>query len=249
MAEKSQSFREILHLIPPFVSPSASWTQKVKLIIKHSCSGSEEFLQDAIVSKLPEPLFTQVQSRCFTSVDGLLSYISHLEKDSSLIINQRFFNEKCCLAPGQKPSLLYTELLSLAKQLSPPLEQDALLSIVKSKFLSALPFHSQVLLSTIADQDDFDKTLKILDDTFNVTLSPLVAQVGVKKEEDDITSPLLEEIIARITKLESGRPSNSVFRPGKSEEREELCWYHFKFGNKALKCQPPCRFYRSSSKN
>lgn len=63
------------------------------------------------------------------------------------------------------------------------------------------------------------------------------------------------EIESLCNKMESFGRSRSVFRKSgnhkrsKSKHDKPLCWYHFKFGDKAKKCVTPCNFNPQTEEN
>jgi hypothetical protein len=213
----------------------------------------ESLLLDVVISKLPEPLFTQINARTFSSLDKLLSSIIRLEQGSSHQTHHRFFNEPFSLNPGKKPSTMFAELLSDAKQITPQLSEEVLTVMARCKFESALPPTGKTIMALASKDSSLEDILQILDDTMTTDIAHItVSQVADNTKQDDMACNLekkLDEIVARISKLEGPRPRYTDQGYHHVQNPSDLCWYHLKFGKLARQCRAPCRYNSNFQKN
>ncbi len=246
-ASSSFSFKDLSHIVPPFSAPAFTWVEKVRLLTKHVSLESHDLLIDVVVGKLADPLFTQVRSRKPDTMEKLLNSIVQLEHGPPLQSYQRLFNEKWQSTPGQRPSALYVELLTLARQAMPSSSEDALVSLVKAKLLSVLPPSSQALMVSAPKDRDFEELLQMLD---TISAPPSPAMVAATSAENKSVGTAIEhkldEIVARISALETKqlRPLPPRAMPN-HENASDTCWYHAKFGAKATRCREPCKFQKN----
>lgn len=132
--------------------------------------------------------------------------------------------------------------------------------ILKTLFLERLPDKVKSILA-VCESNDVDKLALQADkivEAFSSSTSMFVSEVTSHENVNDFSNKL-DAIIARIDVLEtrsrsSQRDSQSSFRPrsrsrGVSTSRNEsgMCWYHWRFADKARKCIQPCNY--NNSKN
>lgn len=141
----------------------------------------------------------------------------------------------------QKPS----HYLQRLKSLSAGKIND---EVLKALFLERLPEKIRCILA-VCDSSDIEKLANQADkilETFSSSTSLFVSEVQQGSESD--ISKKLEVLISRIDALESrSRPRRQSASGPRSNSRgsrgkHDKCWYHFRFGEKARKCIPPCNF-------
>lgn len=113
--------------------------------------------------------------------------------------------------------------------------------VLKSLFLDRLPEKVRCILA-VCDSQDLDKLATQADrilGTFSSSTSLFVSEVHDEKLES-----LIERIDALESRSRSSRRSNTKFRSQSrgSISNQRKCWYHFRFGENARKCIPPCNF-------
>jgi hypothetical protein len=139
----------------------------------------------------------------------------------------------------RKPS----QFLRHLKGLAPDVPDDFLRTI----WASRLPPHVQAILAG-QTEGSLDSASHLADRICEVTPLPTTAAVTASTPED---SAGLRERIDELTRLvaslqaSQGRSrSHSRHRrdrtPHVSPARQDMCWYHWRFGDKARKCTPPC---------
>ncbi|GBN91576.1 hypothetical protein AVEN_126974-1 [Araneus ventricosus] len=148
----------------------------------------------------------------------------------------------------QKPSQILHKMTLLAAD---KISDD----VLRLLWLQRLPLSTQQILTS--SSEDLPGLAKIADKILEVT-GTLPAVESVSTDSNDRISKL-EARIEELTQTIRGFsfPSNnsrrhanrskspctsnrnkSPFRKGKTL----ICWYHFRFGDKALKCKKPCEF-------
>ena len=129
--------------------------------------------------------------------------------------------------------------------------------ILRTLFLERLPDKIKTILA-VCDGTDVDK-LALQADKISEAISNstyFVSAVSTSNNSGDELSRKLDQIMSRIESLESrSRSHHRTDTPARLKSRDKsqnrkdsnLCWYHWRFANKATKCIGPCNF--SQSKN
>lgn len=148
-----------------------------------------------------------------------------------------------------RPSLLLRKMRQLA---GTQLNDD----LLKTLWLQRLPSQTQAILSV---SDDTLEKLAMMADKIgesseaNTTQCYAVTQKEEKTEIAELRKQIadLTEQMKRLTRSRSqerfrqrsiSRQRGVTRSRTPSRERDEICWYHFKFGEKAKKCNDPCKF-------
>lgn len=133
----------------------------------------------------------------------------------------------------KKPSKLLYEMQNLAAN-------KISSEIMKNLWLQRLPLQIQQILSI--SQDDLQALAKMADSIFEISNEDTVASVSLRVESQNLEKRLTA-IEQRLSKIETRHRSLSRGRSEvRSSNNRKYCWWHFKFGNKAKKCQQPCTF-------
>lgn len=119
-------------------------------------------------------------------------------------------------------------------------------------FLAHLPASVQSILAAISPLN-LEKAAEVADRITEVTPAP-VSTCSVSSDSS-IANKLFDEIkklnlrIDEISRSRSPKRDNNFNRRRSlSRSRKyEQCWYHFKFGSKANKCIPPCKFEKNAN--
>lgn len=249
---------EILPLVPPYVAPANVWTQKVALLTK-SIPVSCQALLDVVISRLPEPLFSQVLPGTYPDLHALLARIVQLEQGSPVSVAQAFFTTPV-LTSGKKPSMLFQEYLVSARQLLPGSSSEALMGLAKMKTLAALPPAAQAIASLTPSTTPFEEVLVALDNMVSLEAPVRVSHVGAADQSStaEAIQGTLNNVVDRLNTIEatvarvsqsprSYSPSRVSFN-NSSAPSSGFCWYHATFGEGALKCRPPCTWDKHASK-
>lgn len=158
---------------------------------------------------------------------------------------------------GRTPSQLLREMKVLAGD-------KVSADFLKTIWMNSLPQHVRAILSTI--EGDLDKMAQTADKVVEITDTPNVAEVTQKEPQIDPKIVQIEKQLQELTNLvkslSMGRSnsrqrerSNSRHRDNRSESEamkekkkdgEWLCWYHYRFGDKARDCIPPCSFIKKN---
>lgn len=159
----------------------------------------------------------------------------------------------------RSPSEFYRALKRLAGS-SNTLGDD----LIKKIWLQRLPHLVNISLISHKETEDIAKILSLADQIWEAMASSNVSTVSkchvtsndndnnsksdetIKKLETEISE--LKQLVYNMNQNRSrshSRNRSNVFRRrstsrNKFNKNHSLCWYHFKFGNKATKCTSPC---------
>lgn len=153
-----------------------------------------------------------------------------------------------------------TDLLRRMKQLLGDKYQSFDSDLFKQLFYQRLPSSIQRSLFSVKDELQPDAIAKLADD-FMATLpgSQASSVSSVAPQHTDQLAQLTKQVsllAMEVTSLQKrlqdhqrSRSSTPHRRQRRSRSRSPgLCWYHNKFGDKALKCAAPCTHKASNSK-
>lgn len=151
-----------------------------------------------------------------------------------------------------KPSHL---LRKMKQQAGTTLGEDFL----KTLWLQRLPAQAQAILSV--SEDSLDK-LALMADKIHETAGAGVEEIHGSKSPLSEFSELraqIAELSEQVAHFSRGRErqkrdfggnrsfSRQRSKTPKSRGSRDQCWYHFKFGNAARRCKPPCTFKNSEN--
>lgn len=150
---------------------------------------------------------------------------------------------------GKRPSYLLREMKELAAS---GVNGD----ILKSLWLQRLPVQVQTIL--VISTEDVDKLTVMADKILDVSsFSDVCVYIG-KHSEDDLNQVFQElnivrEEIAELQTSSQTSRSDSRFRRDRSRSRSKshnyrdgLCYYHFRYKDKAHRCVQPSNYKKSS---
>ncbi|KAK5641829.1 hypothetical protein RI129_010376 [Pyrocoelia pectoralis] len=133
----------------------------------------------------------------------------------------------------RKPSQFLRHLQQLAGAAVPE-------TLLRSIWSNRLPTNVRAILATQADTN-LTKVADLADAIMSTTNPPLGPAVNTL---DDTIKNLVDQVAQLKSELR-GRPTNR--EKGKTRTRSssrnktyDTCWYHYKFGDNARKCRPPC---------
>lgn len=136
----------------------------------------------------------------------------------------------------KKPSALLREMRSLAGS---QIKDDFL----KTIFLQRLPENVSAIVTAAGDQLTLEALATLADKVLETT-TPGHVYAAASTSLDARIAALEASLTKLTTSLNSVDRSRSRSRSSgprqRSRSRHSKCWYHFKFGDKAKKCVPPC---------
>lgn len=139
-----------------------------------------------------------------------------------------------------------THLLAKMQDLASGLKVDD--NLMKMLFLQRLPSNVRPIL-TIHD-GTLAKLAEMADKLVDSGHSHVAATQSAASSTDEIIAQIAF-LTAEIQKLKascgSRNRSSSRARSTSGERSREICWYHFKYGDRARQCREPCKF--AGSKN
>jgi hypothetical protein len=120
-------------------------------------------------------------------------------------------------------------------------------------FLQQLPTSVQSILAAISPLM-LEKAAEVADRVMEVT--PMQVSAFSVTSVDSVENRLLEEIkklnlrvdeLSRGTRRNQSRGNRARRTRSKSQQNKfDTCWYHFKFGENARECIPPCKFKKNA---
>lgn len=134
----------------------------------------------------------------------------------------------------QKPS----HLLNRQKELAGNTINNAFL---KTLWLRQLPSNVQSILSV--SNGTLEEISKLADAIMDVTPHNQISVVNDQMSLENQLSSLKNEVYQLQQELRSRSRSRSTSRNRTEYQQKQfdICWYHWKFGDKATKCRPPCK--------
>lgn len=143
----------------------------------------------------------------------------------------------------RKPSQFLRHLQHLAGAAVPE-------TLLRSLWMGRLPRNMQAILAT-QTKATLEEVAELADAISNTT-TPVINEVN--RGYDDALKTVMSEIAQLKTQLQNhdsdrrtrsrnrAKTSTSRDRRRSQSERKtyDTCWYHFKFGENARKCRPPC---------
>ena len=153
----------------------------------------------------------------------------------------------CAELDGRKPTQLLRHMRQLVGSSTALVPND----LLKQLFLPRLPLQVQAVLAaneslTLDKQAELaDKLLDVMGPTVAAVDSRSLSEVSdLKKEINEIKNMLR----GRHSDKKAGGKRNRSKTPGpRSEDPEDICWFHAKFGSKANNCRQPCSFKKAGS--
>ncbi len=147
---------------------------------------------------------------------------------------------------NKRPSVLLRQMQDLAGIRLPE-------SLLKSLWLQRLPTQMQAILTT--SSDDLNKLAIMADKISDVTSLNEINASQIKSNATGNTciNEMIANLQTQVSELSHKLENLNNFRGrsysrnrSKSRERSgnrnKLCWYHFRFKDKALKCIKPCAY-------
>ncbi|XP_050505232.1 uncharacterized protein LOC126883623 [Diabrotica virgifera virgifera] len=150
----------------------------------------------------------------------------------------------------RRPSQFLRHLQSLAGTTVPE-------NIVRSLWLGRLPASTQAILATQA-KASLDAVAELAD-TISEAIAPRahISEVSNALEStiEKLTAELAEMKI-QLSSLSNAQAQANTYRRNRSNSRgrpyprdrsysrernSDICWYHYRFGDQAQKCSPPCK--------
>lgn len=135
----------------------------------------------------------------------------------------------------QKPSQLLHKMSQMSAHKLPD-------DVLKMLWLQRLPITVQQILTTSSDKIE---DLAVMADKISEISGLSVSSIQNSTETEDLRERVME-LEKALSKLSTRNRSRSRSRKPRSKsphpKQYSQCWYHFKFGNRALKCKQPCDF-------
>lgn len=134
-----------------------------------------------------------------------------------------------------------THLLAKMQDLASGLKVDE--NLMKMLFLQRLPSNVRPIL-TIHD-GTLAKLAEMADKLVDSSHSHVAATHAATPNSDEVNEQIAF-LTAEIRKLKassgSRNRSSSRTRSVSGDRSREMCWYHFKYGDRARQCREPCKF-------
>ena len=134
-----------------------------------------------------------------------------------------------------------TQLLRRMQQLLGDKATNTDAAFMRELFLQRLPSNVRMVLASTPDTGNIEDLAQLADKVMEVAV-PSVASVTTSTELQQLRQEVTDlKGMLQSLKLTQRRSRSRPSSPAPcSEQSQELCWYHAKFGDQARKCRPPC---------
>ena len=146
---------------------------------------------------------------------------------------------------GRKPTQLLRRMRQLIGNHTNLVPND----LLKQLFIDRLPSQVQGVLAA-SSENDLDKMADLADKVL-VAVGPQVCTVDTANEVSELRRELQE--LKQILRGRASDPGvadrgsrNRSKTPKRTPDNADLCWFHFRFGEKAKKCREPCSFQQGN---
>lgn len=117
-------------------------------------------------------------------------------------------------------------------------------ALFRELFLQKLPSNVPLVVAA-SEQKDLPAVAELADRLMAITAPTSLASVRAQHAQDELQQ--MRDDISRLTEtlsaLRTSRNAPKLSEPNTSlsqPQRENICWYHRRFGNAARNCVPPC---------
>ena len=134
-----------------------------------------------------------------------------------------------------------TQLLRRMQQLLGDKATNTDAAFMRELFLQHLPSNVRMVLASTPDTGNIEDLAQLADKVMEVAV-PSVANITTSTELQHLRQEVTDlKGMLQSLKLTQRRSRSRPSSPAPcTEQSQELCWYHAKFGDQARKCKPPC---------
>ena len=134
-----------------------------------------------------------------------------------------------------------TQLLRRMQQLLGEKATNTDAAFMRELFLQRLPSNVRMLLASTPDTGNLEDLAQLADKVVEVAV-PSVANVNASTDLQQLRQEVADlKGMLQSLKLTRRPPRSRSASPAPpTQQPQELCWYHAKFGDQAQKCKPPC---------
>lgn len=194
-----------------------------------------EKVQDVIINPPATNMYETLKAKL------VCSFSDSEEKRLKKLLTEMELSDK-------KPSDLLSQMRSLAQG---KVSDD----ILKQLWMQRLPSQMKAILSV--SEDRLEKLATMADKICDCSDTEIHAVSSASENRMSRLDNIERRLESLCNKMEAFGGSRSKSRAtgkrnrSKSSHRKDkpLCWYHFKFGEKAKKCVTPCNFKQSNQEN
>ena len=134
-----------------------------------------------------------------------------------------------------------TQLLRRMQQLLGDKATNTDAAFMRELFLQRLPSNVRMVLASTSDTGNIEDLAQLADKVMEVAV-PSVVSITTSTELQQLRQEVTDlKGMLQSLKLTQRRSRSRPSSPAPcTEQSQELCWYHAKFGDQARKCKPPC---------
>ena len=125
-------------------------------------------------------------------------------------------------------------------------------TLLRELFLQCLPTNVRMVITPSAGALNIDELAQLADRIMEASPTPTIAATNTTAQLTDQVSELtrrLEDLSTQMSKAVNSFRCPRSRSPGPRRRRrshttaadDQLCWYHWKYGDEAKKCLPPCQ--------
>lgn len=254
-SEKSTIARVSLK-IPPFWKPDPKiWFLQIEAQFRNAGITADQTKYDYVVSSIEAGTLSQVADILVKPPDddkypAIKKRLIEIFADSETQKTQKLLTE---LELGdKKPSQLLCEMRNLATEQVPD-------EFLKTLWMQRLPLNMRSILSV--SSDDLSKLSTMADKIWELNPnSSQVARIVSPPADNNIAQDLQKQIsnlalqIAEMNRRRDSSPQRRKYRSNsrnrsKNNSDPNNCYFHQRFGERAYKCTPPCKYQTSKQEN
>jgi len=232
--------------LPPFWPADPHiWFAQVEAQFATRKISVQKTMYEYVVASLTPEFATEVRDLILTipedhPYDQLkASLIKRTAASEQRRLQQLFHSEEL---GDRKPSQLLRRLQQLLGDsqvhISPP--------FLRELFLQRLPGNVRMVLASTSDHLPLEELAQLADRIMDVSPPTVAAVTPTPLPELDHLRSEVARLQSLVQQINMDRPSRQSSRSSNNSRNSSprrppnLCWYHFRFGDSARKCRPPC---------
>ena len=235
--------------LPPFsATDAAPWFLRVEALFRLRAISSSTRKADYVIGALPTEIFSQVSHWLMTQTDE----VRYDDLKSQII-------QRCSPTPeerakslmslmklplgDQRPSVAFQEMRALTSMTMPDGSTKPL-DLLRVLWLLRLPDRLRSAITDFASMSEAELLKKADSLRGASTLATTSSTAAVAEVHQD--DPDDEALMMAAQQRPTQRPPRVTSRPSAGGSRQNLCFFHARFGQGARRCRSPCSWSKNA---